>query len=80
VKISELLARVQALPQPITFDWPGVEQWHDEVFVRDIQSQDQAMAYIALLKDRVREQSHAICQLRDAYNALINWIRELEVD
>lgn len=80
MKISDLLKRTQKLPSPIEFEWPGLEQWADGVFDAQVQSPEQVQDYIKQLKSRVAEQSHAICQLRDAYNCLINWIRDLELD
>lgn len=79
MKVKEVLAHIESLPKPCEFDWPGPEQWHDEVFGSNVQTLEQAIAYIKALKERVSQQSFALHALAERYNEIIHWIQEIEI-
>lgn len=79
MKIKEVLAHLESLPKPYEFDWPGPEQWHDGVFDSEVQTLEQAIAYIKALRERVSQQSFALHTLAERYNEIIHWIQEIEM-
>lgn len=81
MKISQLLIRLEELPQPMEeFDWAGVEQWHPEVFERGVKTLEEAINYIKELKDRVEQQSFVLHDLSERYNQIIHWIHQIEIE
>lgn len=80
MKIREALRKLETLPKPLEFDWPGAEQYHTDVFKHKTATLEGLAEYVVELKERVAEQSFALVSLRDAYNALINWVQDLETD
>ena len=79
MKVSDVLQHLDSLPQPQEFRWPGVEQWNDEVFDRQVKTLAEAVAYIKELRGRVANQSMHLADLTKAYNEIINWIRSIEI-
>ena len=80
VKLKDLIDHLDKLPRKIEFEASGVEFYHEEIMYKELETHEDMVRYIKALKERIRKQSLIIEKLADAYNGLINWIRELEID
>ena len=77
--VNDLLRKIEDLPEKVEFEWPGVEQWHPQVFDREVKDLPSAIQYIKDLKERVAEQSMVIHSLAEGHNQLIDWIKTVEL-
>lgn len=80
MKISELAAKVSALPPRPSFTWPGPEQYHENVFAEHCKTLPDAVAYIDKLRDRMAEYSMALHSLCDCYDKLRAAVLEASVE
>ena len=79
MKIKDLLKKLETLPKEVEFSLFGVDNWHPEVFDREVQTLEDAIDFIKQLKERVNEQSEVLTQLVHSYNDIILWIKDLEI-
>ena len=79
MKVEQILKHLESLPKKQEFDWAGKEHWHEHVFAQRVQTLPEAIEYIKALKDRLADVTFALSHLVDAYNEIINWIRQIEI-
>lgn len=78
MKLKTLAEMASRLPAP-SFDWTGPEQYHETVFASQVKTLEDAIRYIAALKDRMAAQSRAISELADAYTKLRDVVLEADI-
>ena len=78
MKLTDLAKKASDL-QYLKFDWPGKEQFTQEVFEREVKDLPSVIAYVDNLRKRVGEQSYALHEMAQAFNKLSDLILEAEV-
>jgi len=79
MNLKTLAKKASNLPN-LEFNWAGIEQWHPEVFSREITDLPSAIEYIQKLKERVAAQSFILKDLADAYMKLKDIMLEAEIE
>ena len=79
MKLSDLAKKAAALPSIHTFEWVGVEQYHDSVFKNEVKTLPELIQYTDALRKRMAEYAGALEQLCQAYGKLRDLILEAQV-
>ena len=78
MKLATLAKKAASLPE-VPFDWGGPEQFHDDVFKREVKTLPEAIAYIDQLRIRMAAYSMALHDLCKAYEGMRDLILEAEL-
>lgn len=78
MNLAELAKKAAALPD-LDFNWGGPEQWHPDVFKREVKTLPDAIKYIEQLRQRMGEYALALHDLTEAYKQLRDVILEADV-
>ena len=78
MKLADLAKKAAALPE-IDFTWAGPEQFHPDVFAREVKTLPEAIKYIGQLRDRMATYARVLHDLTEAYAKLKEIMLEAEV-
>lgn len=79
MNLKTLAEKAANLPD-LDFEWAGVEQFHPEVFDREITDMPSVIGYVRELKERIAKQSMILHDLSAAYMKLKDIILETEIE
>jgi hypothetical protein len=79
MKLATLAKKAAALPAEISFSFAGPEQWHNDVFTREVKTLEDAIQYVNALRGRMAEYAMALQDLADAYKQMRDLMLEAEV-
>jgi hypothetical protein len=79
MKLATLAKKAAALPEDIRFDWSGPEQWHENVFDREVKTLEEAIEYIKHLRLRMADYAMGLKELAGAYKQMRDIMLEAEV-
>lgn len=79
MKLIDIAMMARNLPDCDAFQWPGPEHFHDDVFAKEMKSQEDIIEYITELRKRMSSYSMALEELGAAYRELRDMLLEAEI-